>query len=172
MAKSRNSTSCLSQFNVDELYKIHHNVYGGAAASKGNATLKTVVANLTHQLLWELKEPFTPPSTSVVVADATSRRPEYHIKTWKLLGKEVCRKAWLVGASCSGRMLRSVYSMVRCGISPVMAHWPTGADQERRRPKAPSKRSVSIRFLYKERYSTIPYAIYSYAVLCGYLCGP
>ena len=66
MAKSRNSASCLSQFNVDELYKIHHSVYGGAAASKGTATHKTVVANHTHQLLWELKEPFTPSSTSLL----------------------------------------------------------------------------------------------------------
>lgn len=121
LAKSRRSASCLSQFSMDELFQIHHSVYGGAAASKGNATLKTVVANHTHQLLWELKEPFTPSSTSVVVADETSTRPAYRIKTWKLLCKAVCRKAWLEAAGTTERMVRTVYSMVRCGISPVTA---------------------------------------------------
>lgn len=99
--------SCLDAFSKMELMDIHCQVYGRRGDS--SFSIKNVLVNL-HQLVFPLRERTTGPD---------GQPASFHIKTWKLCGKEVCRHAFFTAVGGTENARRTVMAWVKLDISPA-----------------------------------------------------
>ena len=114
IARAAGSGSCLdSLFNKAELRRLHEESYGAGAESGSTVGSPVHLADVSkriHACMWELAEPMKAP-------DQWGRK--YQVKTWRLLGREVCKKAWQQARGGSAHLHRTRLAWVRLGHSPA-----------------------------------------------------
>lgn len=114
-AKQRGRTSCLHQFNQEELTEAHSELYQSLGDRSKPIGKRELLRN-THRLVWALRE----------VARNTTDGSKFQVRKWIIGGKIVCKAAWQCAYGMTDNMLRAALSMVRRGHSPVNAD--SGAD--------------------------------------------
>ena len=131
-ARSRGRSSCLDQFNREELERIHNQTYGQALGisgsekpkqQRGKSKLQLVeesadikkgdITCRAHWAMWELKENFNADGSMGPNGEV------YRIKQWRVLGKVVCKSGWAEVTGITERMQRTIYTLVRRGHSPL-----------------------------------------------------
>ena len=113
-AKSRGRSSCLKQFNPEQLMDFHKESFGvyiGRDPTNADVGPSALGVRI-HRLMWPLREPLKPDGTE----DEDGK--SWKIGTWKLGDKAVCRKAWERAYGAAHARYRTIYSLVQRGHAP------------------------------------------------------
>ena len=113
-AKSRGRSSCLKQFNPEQLMDFHRESFGvyiGCDPTNADVGPSALGVRI-HRLMWPLREPLKPDGTE----DEDGK--SWKIGTWKLGDKAVCRKAWERAYGAAHARYRTIYSLVQRGHAP------------------------------------------------------
>ena len=113
-AKSRGRSSCLKQFNPEQLMDFHRESFGvyiGRDPTNADVGPSALGVRI-HRLMWPLREPLKPDGTE----DEDGK--SWKIGTWKLGDKAVCRKAWERAYGAAHARYRTIYSLVQRGHAP------------------------------------------------------
>jgi len=114
VAREHGALSCLDDISRTQFRRWHHETYGVTASGDEATQSSLQIQNAIHHKMWALKEECAGSSKSQ--RDDSGRR--FTIREWKLDGRLVCRKAWMLAVGGSERMHRDLYSLVCRGHGP------------------------------------------------------